>query len=237
LIGGALLVYLAFGFTFALVAFLFLLLLIPISKLEKIPTANISMQVYSKEFLNLRTILFSVALFFFTLHWGAEHTSYGLYLSNSLHLNTFLMGAYISIPIFFLGLFAYFGGQWIDRKHISHRKIFIIGIFVSGLGQIMMVNPDVFISFGWRVFHEIGDGLFFVSQLVWVSLLFGQKSIGGNYGMVYTIMVLGAFAGALVFAPLGEAQGYGAPLVISGAILVIESFLIAGYFALRRAWN
>lgn len=228
LLGGISILVISFSFTFNIVAVLVLLLLIPIYFLKDVPTEKINIFQYGKDFLNRKTIFFAALLFLFTFHWGAEHTSYGLFLKHYLNLDPAFSGLYISIPIFFLGIASFLGGKMIDRK-FDYKKIFIAGVLLSGVGHVLMINPDVFISFFWRIVHETGDGLFFVTQLVWVSLLFEKKRIGGNYGIMFTVMVLGAFSGAVISGPLGEATNYTMPFVVSGAILVLEAVVIGAY--------
>lgn len=233
LLGGVSISILAFSLTLNILALLLLLLLIPIYFLKDVPTTKINIFQYRKDFFKIRTLLFAGLLFLFTFHWGAEHTSLGLFLKHYLGLNAALSGLYMSIPIFFLGLFSFIGGKLIDRK-FDYKKIFIAGVLISGIGHIMMVTPDVYVSFFWRIIHEIGDGLFFVTQLIWVSLLFERQRIGGNYGIIFTIMTLGAFSGAVICGPLGDAAGYGLPLMISGAILVIEALILAAYIFRKK---
>jgi MFS family permease len=235
LVGGIAIAVLAFTFTFNLLALAVLLLLIPVYFLREVPKNKINLFQYSKDFLKVKNIAFAVLLFFFTFHWGAEYTAYGLFLKNYLGLDTVLSGVYIAIPILFLGIFSFLGGKLIDRK-FDYKKIFIAAIFLSGLGHILMVNPDVFVSFFWRLVHEAGDGLFFVTQLVWVSLLFDKQRIGGNYGIMFMIMTLGAFTGAVVSGPLGEASNYALPLILSGIIVVAEAVILSAYI-FRKNFN
>ena len=228
LLGGIAISTLSFALTFNLLALLVLLLLIPIFLLKEIPKAKINIFQYGRDFLQAKHILFAGMLFLFTFHWGAEHTSYGLFLKNYLGLDTTLSGLYISITLVVLAASAFIGGKLIDRK-FDHKKIFIAGVLLSGIGHILMVNPNIFISLLWRAVHEAGDGLFSVTQLVWISLLFEKERVGGNYGIMFTIMTLGAFTGAIISGPLGEATKYGMPLIISGTILVAEALILAIY--------
>jgi MFS family permease len=236
LAGGIAITSVAFALTFNFAALLMLLLLIPVYFLKEIPKVKVNLFQYGKDFAQIKNILFAGLLFLFAFHWGAEATSYGLFLKNYLGLNPFLSGAYLSISIGFLAVFAFIAGRLIDNK-TDHRKLFILGIFLSGLGHILMVNPNVFISLFWRIVHEAGDGLFIVTQLVWISLLFKRTRIGGNYGIMFTIMALGSFTGAIVSGPLGEATNYGIPLALSGAILVAEAIILTLYLSRHKIKN
>ncbi|MBN2067011.1 MAG: MFS transporter [Candidatus Diapherotrites archaeon] len=228
LLSGIAIAFLAFALTFNIVAVLVLLLLVPIYLLKDVPKEKINLFQYGKDFLKVKNVLFAGMLFLFTFHWGAEHTTYGLFLKNYLDLDTAWSGLYISITLIFLALAAFLGGRLID-KGIEHKKLFIVGVLFSGIGHIMMVNENVFVSLFWRILHEAGDGLFFITQFVWISLLFEKERIGGNYGIMFTIMTLGAFTGAIAFGPLGEATNYTAPFIVSGAILIAEALILGIY--------
>jgi MFS family permease len=228
LLGGIAIGVFSFATAFNAIAALLLLLLIPAFLLKETPKVKATLLEYGRDFLRIKNILFAALLFLFTFHWGAEATAYGLFLKNYLGLNATMSGLYISIPVFFLGAFSFLAGSLVDRK-LDYRKLFILGIILSGVGHILMVNPNVFASLFWRIVHEAGDGLFFVTQLVWISLLFKKERIGGNYGIMFTIMTLGAFAGAVVSGPLGETTRYALPLTVSGAILLLEAFALAAY--------
>ena len=225
--------FLDFKSSFLILAGLMLLMILPVITLEKIPVFRSRLLEYKEDVFNKKTLLFSVLLFIFGLHWGAEHTSYSLYLQEGLGLGLFNIGIYMAIPIAFYAITGLYFGRKIDDAW-SYKKLFIIGIFISGIGHFFMVNSDVLISFLFRVFHEIGDGLFEVTKMVWVSLLFSRERIGGSFGVVMTISMLGAFTGSLIFGPMGEALGYGVPLQISGIIITAEAVLIAAYFTFSR---
>lgn len=234
LLSGAFLVgFLDFKTVFVILAALMALMILPAITLEKIPVAIVKLGEYKKDLLNKKTLLLSALLFLFAMHWGAEYTSYSLFLKEGLGLNIFLIGVYMSIPIAIYGITSiYFGGK-LD-KAANYKKIFVSGLFASGIGHILMVNTNLIFSFLFRVLHEIGDGMADVTRMFWVSLIFSQERIGGDYGAVLVIMMLGAFTGSVIFGPIGELLGYGAPLIISGTIVVAEALLIAAYLLLFR---
>ncbi|MFH0836127.1 MAG: MFS transporter, partial [Candidatus Micrarchaeota archaeon] len=231
-IGGAALFALDFRLTFAGIAVLLAALLLPAFYTGKKIKADFQLSDYGKGF-TLKTALFALVLFLFSLHWGAETTSYALYLKGGLGLNAVLSGVYMGIPIVILGVATFYAGKRID-KNLSFKTLFLLGILLSGAGQVLMVNPDVGVSFFWRVIHEIGDGLFVLTEFIWISLLFESRKMGGSYGVLTTIMMLGSFAGALIFGPMGQELGYGTPLVVSGLIVFAEGILLAVYLSRKK---
>lgn len=234
LVGSFIAGVLDFKAAFIALAVLMILTIIPVWGLKNIPVAKIKISEYKSEIFRKKTLLFSALLFIFGLHYGAEYTSYTLFLKESLGLSIFNIGIYMAIPIAIYAITAYYFGKKIDKAW-DHKKLFVAGILMSGIGHYFMVTPDLLISFMFRVLHEIGDGLFEITKLIWVSLMFSREKIGGSFGFVMTITMLGAFVGSLVFGPLGESMGYGLPLQISGVIIVAEALLLGAYlFFIRR---
>ena len=195
------------------------------SKAEKFPLSD-----YKSIILKKSTGIFLLPLFLFGIHWGAEHTSYALFLRQDFGLDLISLGLYMGIPIVILGFTSLMIGKRIDSGG-SHKKSFFIGLILSGAGHIMMVFPPVTLSFAFRVLHEIGDAMAAVCYNLSFSKIFKVERISGETGAAYTIITFGAVLGALIFGPLGYAYGFMWPLVISG-VLSIVAFLIL--FSLRK---
>jgi len=185
---------------------------------------------YREIILRKGTALFLLPLFIFGIHWGAEHTSYSLFLRQTLGLDYFWSGIYMGIPILFLVAASVLTGMRIDRKG-GHRQALFSGIVLSGLGHIMMVLQPASVSFIFRLIHEIGDGVAAVSYNLSFSKIFKVERIAGETSAAVTVMVIGNVLGALAFGPLGYAYGFGWPLVISG-VLSLVSF--AALFLVRK---
>ena len=185
---------------------------------------------YREIILRKGTALFLLPLFIFGIHWGAEHTSYSLFLRQTLGLDYFWSGIYMGIPILFLVAASVLTGMRIDRKG-GHRQALFSGIVLSGLGHIMMVLQPAAVSFIFRLIHEIGDGVAAVSYNLSFSKIFKVERIAGETSAAVTVMVIGNVLGALAFGPLGYAYGFGWPLVISG-VLSLVSF--AALFLVRK---
>ena len=209
--------------------FLGLFILISIIIIYYLPKTKISFQkvnLYFNDIKHKRTIIFLILLFIFTLHWGVENTTYSLFLKNNLNLSMVEIGLYMSIPIIFLSLFAVLIGHWYDNG-LTHKKIFFIAFILSGFGLFMMaLFNDPFISFIFRVIHEIGDGAFIIFMLIGTSSYFPKARIGGGYGFVTLTLVISQMVGALIFSPIGQAYGYHVPHLIVGALIFFSGFLV-----------
>ncbi len=179
---------------------------------------------YKTDFFKLHNVLFAVIIFLFATHWGAEKTSYALFIKTAFNLDMIYSGFFIAIPIIILGISAYTAGRKIDKR-TDFKKLFMYGMFISGVFHVLMVNPNVYLSFICRIFHEMGDGMTSIAILFWVSKKFIRKRIGGDAGLFTVTMIMGEFAGALIYGSVGEIYGWGIPLVVSGWISIFCSLL------------
>lgn len=186
---------------------------------------KLPLREYSRSILRKSTVLLFLPLFIFGLHWGAEDTSYALFLRQSLGLNLVSSGIYMGLPIVILGAISLIAGRKIDNSG-SARKTFILGFLVSGAGHILMTVNNVPLSFSFRVMHEIGDGLAMVSYLVIFAKTFGKESIAGESGAATAVMMFGAAMGAVIFGQVGYAYGFAWPLIISGVMTIASVALI-----------
>ncbi len=211
-------------------AMIFLALFLPSTKLGKVQFAE-----YKKDILNSNVLIFLFIIFIFALHFGAESTSYGLFLQENLHLSKFHMGLYMAGELGAMVLTSILLGKAVDKKKISILTVFIIGVALSGLTHIFMTVPVVWFSFLMRFIHGVGDGAMFIFIFIGVSKFFEKERLGGNKGVVEFAIKAGVIAGALIFGPLGEIGGYHLPLIYSGA-LEIFGLLIFLIF-LRKRFN
>ncbi|PIU21239.1 MAG: hypothetical protein COT15_03430 [Candidatus Diapherotrites archaeon CG08_land_8_20_14_0_20_34_12] len=205
---------------FRLLGFLFLIVAVMAFSLKDAKRTKVKIEEYTKGFFTKEVLLFLIPLVLFTFHWGAEVTSYTLFLKQAFALNTFETGLYLSIPVIFLGIVAYLGGKWIDKKG-DYKKLFAFAILISGIGHITMIYPNLAISFTSRIVHEIGDGLAMTAIVYWTAKLFKKDKIGGHASAITTITLFSQFLGSVIFGPIGESFGYGIPLAISGALMLI----------------
>ena len=205
------------------VAFALLALAALLLKPAKI--ALVKMGDYKADFMRKDVIFFSIIVFLFTLHWGAESTSYGLFVKTNLGLDLTMSSLFMALPLLFLGYASIKYGKRIDRgKNLG--KMLAIGAVFSGLTHILMAYPLVEWSFLMRCVHEFADGIFNVALLFQIGKFFPKERIGGNVGLMVMVMAVGEFAAAMVFGWMGPLYGYEWPLIISGII----SIVVAGIY-------
>jgi len=191
----------------------------------------VALKQYRLDLINRKTILFSILIFVLALHWGVEGTVYSPFLKTYFNLNDLQLSLYISISLFFLA----FSGLAIAFLRFDARlnqKIFLFALFISGSGQILMINPNVYASLFFRIIHEIGDGLMGALIFLFISRLFQKESIGGSSGILLAMMTLGHMLGAQIFAPIGYKLGLSYPFIISGFLLIANS--LYGYFVFKK---
>lgn len=233
LIGGLLLFTFKFSGVLLMSAITFLVLAVFSLLITEVKKVSFPMRDYKSIIMKRETVLFLLPLFVFGFHWGAENTSYALFLREGLGLGFAGSGIYMSIPIIVLSLTALKVGSFIDRKG-GNRKIFFIGMMISGIGHVLMTTQIIPLSFIFRLIHEIGDGLTFVSYYVGFSNIFKTERISGEASIATSIMMMGAAVGSLIFGPMGHAYGFSWPLIISGALSIVIVFIL---FPVRKNLN
>ncbi len=196
------------------------------SKIERFPISE-----YKSIILRRKTAIFLLPLFLFGIHWGAEHTSYSLFLREVLGLGFVGIGIYMGIPVIVLAIVSLIIGYRIDRTG-NNRTPFFAGLLISGIGHVMMAYPVVPISFMFRVLHEIGDAMAAVGYNVSFSKVFKVERVAGETSIAYTVMIMGAVLGSMVFGPVGYAYGFALPLIASGLISLIS---LAILFSVRKS--
>ncbi len=234
--GGILIYFLDFSLSIKIIGILYLLL-IPFVSFRPVTKYRVKLAEYKRDILNRKIISLGLVMFLFSLHWGAEGTSFGLFLRHNLGLDMFQLGVYTSVTLLFLGVTAYIFGRRIDRGKSNMKNVFVGGMLVSGIFHILHTIPIPWISFLLRIPHEVGDGMTMIAVYFWISKLFGVKRVGGNSGFMFTLMLLGNVIGSLVFGPMGYLLGYHIPLIVSGMTNIACAFLLllfAKIFKLRE---
>ena len=197
-----------------------LVLLLFVHLLKPTPVSAVRLGEYRSDLSDSRVLLFAGWLFLFATHWGAENTSYGIFLRENLHLNWQQVGGYFSVEYIAIGATVAFIGPKL-REFTSWRGYIIAGLLCSGLGHIGMVTNIVLLSAAFRALHGIGDGVIIMIQYVGIARLFSIERIGGNNGLITTVLMLGYIVGSLVYGPVGEKFGYMHSLWISGALTLV----------------
>ncbi|MBM4370817.1 MAG: MFS transporter [Deltaproteobacteria bacterium] len=179
------------------------------------------MAAYRRDLRAPGVLFFYAWLFLFATHWGAEFTSYSLFLREDLRLSLQGMGWYMAAEFVAMAAAFLFQGhrpRALDRL----RSLAVTGLVLSGAGQVAMTLTGVpALSCACRFVHGLGDASVLLVFYLGVARLFVAERLGGNSGMVNTMTMLGMVVGALVYGPLGEAAGYGVPLAVSGGITAV----------------
>jgi len=221
-LGGVLTHYYDFRMMFFIYSVFLLIILLGVKDIGQEKFYVVPLKAYRLNLFNRKTILFAVMIFVLSLHWGAEGTVYSPFLREFFRLNNLQISLYISLPLFALALSSFFIGlvKYNDQKN---KNFFLSAMFLSGIGHIFMVNNNVYLSFFFRVVHEIGDGFLGALVILYISRLFEKRSIGGSSGILLATMTLGHMVGALIFSPLGQNVGLQYPFLISGSLLVLNT--------------
>jgi MFS family permease len=182
----------------------------------------VSFREYRFSVFNRRTLLFSAFLVLLALHWGTELTVYGPFLRTRFGLGDsgvalYMAGAYLALSLaaFLVGRLKY------DARR--NRRLFLLGMVVSGLGLILMTVGDLRLSFLFRFIHEGGDGLMGAFAVLAISRLFEKKTVGGSAGILSALQTSGHMAGSLAFAWLGFRAGLHVPMIVAGSILLANA--------------
>lgn len=191
----------------------------------------ITFKEYRSNLFQKKTLLFVVFIFVLALHWGVEGTVYSPFLAKFFGLNKLQISFYISIPLSALALTAFSVG-FIKFNPRRNRRLLLLSMALSGVGLILMVNRNVYVSLLFRILHEIGDGGLAVLITLSISRLFERRSIGGSAGLLIAIQIMGQMVGALVYSPLGYQVGLQYPFFISGALLLVDAAY--GLFIFRQ---
>ncbi len=197
-----------FGVTFFIAALLSQIVL------PKNNTSNFELLHYRRDIFQPKVLTFLLIVFLFAIHFGAENTTYGLFLKKTLKLTPSQLGLYMGTAIIIMA----FAVQIISR--VLHKfktsSLLLFGLFLSGIGHILMTINNPFVSFFFRIIHEIGDSAMFFFMYYGITKLFDLSRIGGNAGIFAFTSTIGAAVGAIIFGPLGAVKGYNVPLIVSG---------------------
>lgn len=230
-LGGISLYFLDYPKTFQLLAVLLLLLLALTWRLPRTRGQRSPLLQYGRDFLSGPVIFFVTWLFLFTMHWGAEGTSLGLFLKKNLELGPFGVGLYLAGEFSVVALTAYLYGRY-GTGWLSPFPLLALALATSGMGHIFMTYPNLAWSFAWRLVHGFGDGLIMMITYTTIAQLFHVDRIGGNAGLISLATTLGVLTGSLIYGPLGASWGYQIPLIISG--LTALALIPLAYVGLRE---
>lgn len=191
-------------------------------------TTNFEFIKYKSDIFQPKVLFFMLIIFLFSFHYGAENTSYGLFLNKTLGLSKENSGLYMGFAMLSMGITAVFFSNALKKLEVKH--LLYAGFFLSGVGHIFMATTtDPIVSFAFRVIHESGDAAVFVFLAYGVSKLFNLERVGGNASIITFTTIIGGATSSMLFGPMGDKFGYNIPLIVTGAVL-LTALLIAVIF-------
>jgi MFS family permease len=188
--------------------------------LPDVPVAWSRLSLYAGDFRRPDVLVFAAWLFLFTSHWGAETTSYALFVRDNLGLTPRRIGWFMCGEFATFAATAWFLGKRHDRG-VDLGRILLTGLLCSGIGHVGMTYPWVPSSYAFRLLHGVGDGCIAVVMYVGVARLFLRERIGGNTGLINVVTMAGVLAGSMIYGPVGERFGYHVPFLASGLLMLV----------------
>ncbi|MGA2361564.1 MAG: MFS transporter [Candidatus Aminicenantales bacterium] len=229
--GGALTLYGGYRALLAVFAVLMALSTLALRGFGREKFSVVTIREYRSNILRKRTLAFSAFLFVLALHWGVEGTVYSPFLKGRFKLDDFQVSLYMALAYLALAGSSLF----VSRLKVDpgrNRRLLLLGMMLSGLGLVLMVQSDVRLSFLFRVVHEAGDGLMGALVLLTISRLFEKRTIGGSAGLLMSLQTMGQMTGAVVFSSLGFRAGLQYPFFLAGGLLVANA--VFGLYAVPR---
>jgi len=218
--GGLLIAELPFQKVFFLLGCAFFLPIVLALLLKKITTFSYSLGHYRGDLRKKEIIFFLMLVFVFTLHWGAEGTSYSLLLKEGFSLSQRAIAWYMGSIWILFSLFIFGISRTIKESTPLHWIIYP-GLLLSGTGHILFTYPSLPLSYLFRLVHECGDAAFEMYLMVGMHRYFPLERLGGTSGVVLTVTLAGRLLGSLIFGPMGEHYGYHYPFILSGVMTLL----------------
>lgn len=216
--GGFLIIAIGFYNIFLALALLTVLLIPVLMMLRSPPIRLFDLSCYKRDYLKKDVLFFSLVMFLIAFHFGAEQTSMPLYASFTLGLPESLVGVMFFASQMTYGLFS-FGAGFLSDRMKNFKKLFIAGLFLSAMGNILYgFAPDFATAALTRVMHEIGDGLALTFSAYMITVFFSKQRVGGNFGLYSTILLVATFVGSVVSGALNDVIGYGGAMVFAGSL-------------------
>ena len=203
------------------------LLFLLTSTLKDYPIQSFRMMDYVRDMRSRRAMLVILCFFIEGIHVGAEHLSYTLLMKHQLGLSVAEIGLFYLLLAVFFAFVTYSIGHWVDRETRWIGFFLAIGMLISGIFQLLTGTVTTFGGLVLiRYLHILGDGFLMWTLAYFVSMIFPDKRLGGNYGFTRVINTIGMSLGAFVFGLVMGKGGYPIPFYLSGGIEI----LIAGFF-------
>jgi len=190
--------------------------------LADVPGTRIKISDYRADLSGKSVLVFVILVFAFSLHAGAEQSSFSLFLNKDIKLDKESVGWLYFIHANVMAVLSIVSGFYGDRVNARGKglaALYYVGIAVSGLTNIMLMFTTNFGNvLATRLTHAVGDSLTLVTRSLIVSNLFVATRMGGNLATIQTTVTLGTLCGSVI---AGAFPGYSTGFVIAGAAAVL----------------
>jgi len=207
-------------FLFALIGTIPMLLLSLL--LADVPGTRIKLSDYRADLSSKSVLVFVILVFAFSLHAGAEQSSFSLFLNKGIGMDKESVGWLYFIHANVMAVLSIVSGYYADRVNSRGKglaALYYVGIAVSGLTNIILMFTTNFGNvLATRLTHAVGDSLTLVTRSLIVSNLFITTRMGGNLATVQTTVTLGTLCGSIIS---GAFTGYATGFAIAGAAAVL----------------
>jgi len=190
--------------------------------LADVPGTRIKISDYRADLSGKSVLVFVILVFAFSLHAGAEQSSFSLFLNKDIKLDKESVGWLYFIHANVMAVLSIVSGFYGDRVNARGKglaALYYVGIAVSGLTNILLMFTTNFGNvLATRLTHAVGDSLTLVTRSLIVSNLFVATRMGGNLATIQTTVTLGTLCGSVI---AGAFPGYSTGFVIAGAAAVL----------------
>ncbi|MFA5050385.1 MAG: MFS transporter [Candidatus Micrarchaeia archaeon] len=192
--------------------------------LPKIKPDETKLSDYAHDVKSVAVFFIGLAMFFYSFHFGAENISYTLFLKENLGLDLWSMGLYMGFSILIMAFAALFFSRKINSKNVFF--FYAVSFLLSGVGHIFMAVDNLYLSFLFRIIHEVGDAIYLVAFFIFLKDYFPQKRVGGSLGVFAVITTIGSILGCFLFSYIGFGYGHDYSLILSGILTLISALII-----------
>lgn len=227
ILGGFLITGFSFRHAFIVAAVLNAVMIFLSRFVPKTATMAIKWSEYKLALFTPRVFFLILIFFLASLHWGAETVNLSRFLKHDLGLSITQSGLYSGTGLVFVGIGAFLGVIIVQKKIIRNlQNLLMLGYLLSGIFHVLMCVNNVYLSFAFRMVHEIGDGFAFLVLYYGIPRIFHIQTIGGCAAFISLWTSIGAITGSILFGYIGDTCGDRWPLIITGVILAFLPVLI-----------
>jgi MFS family permease len=188
---------------------------------------------YVKDIRSRRSFLIIFCMFAEGMHVGAEHTSYTLLMKHHAGMTAADIGLFYFLMALWIAFLTYSIGHWVDKDSRWIKYFLSGGMLMSGIFQILTGTAESFLGLLIiRDLHLFGDAFMMWALTYFISMIFPDDRLGGNFGFTRVVNTVGISLGALLFGASMGFGGYSMPFYLSG----VFQLGIAVFFFTQREY-